>query len=154
MSLITLSCTSLISISSFGKWAEEGKVSEYNVVLQMLGLGFLFIVLLVLFFTNCIFFFFFLVLSYGIIFFFFVYSFVLTGVCLGNMCCKNWKGRIREYFIMFSLVCTGFGCICLACSPLQGNAGVRCWTKLSQADFGVRDDTIEVCSCCIWVSVT
>lgn len=96
----------------------------------------------------------FLVLTYGITFFFFVYSFVLTGVCLGNMYSKNWNGRIGVYFIMFSIVCTGFGCICLTCSPLQGNAGVRCWTKLSQADFGARDDTIEACSCCIWVSVT
>lgn len=117
MSLITLSCTSLISIRSFGKWAEEGKVSEYHAVLQMLGLGFLFIALLLLFFTSCIF----LVLIYGITFLFIVYSFVLIGVCLGSVYSKNQNGKMCVFFItVFSIVCTDFGCICLACSPLQG----------------------------------
>lgn len=38
--------------------------------------------------------FFFLVLIYGITFSFIVYSFVLTGVCLGNMYSKNLNGKI------------------------------------------------------------
>lgn len=91
----------------------------------MLGLGFLFVVLLLLFFTNCNFFFF-LVLIYGITFFFIVYSFVLTGVCLGNMCSKNLNGKIWVYFItVFCTVCSGSGCICLACSPVQ-----KGWSKM------------------------
>lgn len=102
MSLITLSWTSLISIRSFGKRAEEGKVSEYHAVLQMLGLGFLFIALLLLFFTSCIFFF--LVLIYGITFLFIVYSFVLTGVCLGNMYSKNQKNVSIFYYCVFYCV--------------------------------------------------
>lgn len=54
----------------------------------MLGLGFLFVALLLL---VC---FFFLVLIYGITFSFIVYSFVLTGVCLGNRYSKNLNGKI------------------------------------------------------------